>query len=144
MILLDTNVISELMRANCSPAVFAFVNSQPPGSPFTAAICEAELRYGLARLPDGARRRSLEDSLSRFLAEGLRGRILPFASSAAESYAAIRAARESAGRAITTADAMIAATARTYGVAIATRDVAGFARCGVEVFDPWNARWSRS
>ena len=144
MILLDTNVISELMRAQCSPAVLAFINSQPPTSLFTAAICEAELRYGLARLPDGARRHSLEEALSQFLTDGLRGRILAFDSSSAAYYADIRFARESAGRTITTANAMIAETARAYGVAIATRDVTGFVGYGIDVFNPWNAHWSRA
>jgi len=137
VILLDTNVISELMRASCHPAVLAFVNGRPAASLFTAAICEAELRYGLARLPLGARRRSLETALNRFLAVGLSGRVLPFDSRAASCYGEIRAAREAGGRPIITADALIAATARAYGAAIATRDASGFAESGVDLFDPW-------
>jgi len=137
VILLDTNVISELMRPSCNPTGARIVNARPPASLFTAAICEAELRYGLAKLPGGARRRSLENALSQFFAVGLSGRILPFDSRSARCYAEIRAAREAAGRPIAIADAMIAATARAYGGAIATRDASGLSECGVDIFDPW-------
>jgi len=140
VVLLDTNVISELMRPACDRSVLMFVNGRAPASLFTAAVCEAELRYGLARLPLGARRRSLEEALSQFLAAGLSGRVLPFDSRSAQYYAEIRATRDAAGRPITSADAMIAATARAYGAIIATRDAGGFAGCGVDILDPWTAQ----
>lgn len=128
------------MRPARHVSVLMFVNARAPESLFITAICEAELRYGLAKLPLGARRRSLEEALNEFLADGLSGRILPFDSRSAHCYAEIRAAREAGGRPITSADAMIAATARAYGAIIATRDARGFAGCGVDILDPWTAQ----
>lgn len=139
MILLDTNILSELMRPAPEAAVERWLADQPAASVFISAITEAELRYGLALLPSGKRRSSLTAVLQDMLAEDFSGRILPFDSSAAVDFAEIAADRRQAGRPISQADAQIAAIARSRGAALATRNVADFERCGVELLNPWNA-----
>jgi toxin FitB len=140
MILLDTNVLSELMRPVPSAAVESWMSDQPVAGIFISAITEAELRYGLALLPDGQRQRRLVAQAEAMLAEDFAGRILPFDSPAASAYARIAAARRLAGRPISQADAQIAAVAASRGASLATRNVADFVDCGVEVVDPWNKR----
>lgn len=140
MILLDTNVLSELMRPAPSAAVVGWIGRQPAASLFISAITEAELRYGLALLPDGHRQKRLVTQAEAMLAEDFAGRILPFDSPAATAYARIAAARRHAGRPISQADAQIAAIAASRGASLATRDVAGFVDCGVDVIDPWNGK----
>lgn len=137
MIVLDTNVVSELMRPAPSVAVENWVSAQPAAGMFISAVTEAELRYGLALLPDSQRQRRLLAQAEAMLAEDFAGRILPFDSAAALAYAPIAAARRLAGRPISQADAQIAAIAASRGAAIATRNVADFAECGITVVDPW-------
>jgi len=137
VIVLDTNILSELMRPVPEPAVERWVGAQPAAGVFISAITEAELRYGLALLPDGQRRRRLLAQAEAMLAEDFAGRILPFDSAAAGAYASIAAARRLAGRPISQADAQIAAIAASRGAAIATRNVADFTDCGIAVLDPW-------
>jgi predicted nucleic acid-binding protein len=137
MILLDTNVLSELMRPAPSAAVIAWIGRQSAASLFLSAITEAELRYGLALLPNGQRQRRLLDQVEAMLAEDFAGRILPFDRPAAAAYARIAAGRRLSGRPISQADAQIAAVALSRGAAVATRNVADFLECGVEVIDPW-------
>ena len=137
MIVLDTNVVSELMRPVPSVAVENWVSAQPAAGMFISAVTEAELRYGLALLPDGQRQRRLLAQAEAMLAEDFAGRILPFDSAAALAYAPIAAARPLAGRPISQANAQIAAIAASRGAAIATRNVADFAECGITVVDPW-------
>lgn len=138
MILLDTNVISELVRREPEPAVQTFLQSQPPLSIYTASICEAEIRYGLARMPAGRRRNELTRRIMELFAAAFADRILAFDSSAADIYGAIRTSRERAGHPIAVEDALIAATARAYGLAIATRNEDDFAGCGVQIINPWS------
>jgi predicted nucleic acid-binding protein len=137
VIVLDTNVVSELMRPMPSPAVETWMNAQPASGMFISAVTEAELRYGLALLLDGKRQRRLLAQAEAMLAEDFAGRILPFDSAAAKAYAPIAAARRLAGRPISQADAQIAAIAASRGAAIATRNVSDFAECGIAVLDPW-------
>ena len=139
MILLDTNVLSELMRPTPSPTVESWVNAQPAAGVFISAITEAELRYGLALLPDGQRQQRLLAQAEAMLAEDFAGRILPFDSAAATAYAPIAAARRRSGRPISQADAQIAAIAASRGAVLATRNVADFDGCGIAVLDPWTA-----
>ena len=138
MILLDTNVLSELMRPAPAAAVETWVSAQPAAGIFISAITEAELRYGLALLPDGQRRRRLLAQAQAMLAEDFAGRILPFDSAAAEAYAPIAAAHRLAGRPISQADAQIAAIAASRGAALATRNVTDFTDCGITILDPWS------
>lgn len=137
MILLDTNVISELVRPQPDPAVEAYLARQIRRSLFTAAVCIAEIRYGLARMPVGRRRDDLAKRVEAFLTGGFEPYVLPFDAACAALYGAIRAERESRGAPIEIEDAMITATALAHGAAVATRNVADFDGCGVTVINPW-------
>ena len=137
MIVLDTNVISELMRKSPDPAVEAWAAGHPVEALFFPAVGEAELRYGVAIMPMGQRRDRLAVEIEAMLREDFEGRILPFDSLAASAYADILAARRAAGRRIPMADCLIAAIARSRGMAVATRNVRDFADTGIDVIDPW-------
>ena len=137
MFVLDTNVASELMRPAPVPAVTAWVAQWDAEDLFLTAVGEAELRHGIAILPVGRRRNSLEASMTRWLNLGFAERILPFDSAAARAYAEIAAVRRSAGRPIGEADCQIAAIARSKGMAVATRNIRDFSETGVEAIDPW-------
>ena len=137
MVLLDTNVVSELMRSAPSAEVLVWVDALPPRELFVTSVTEAEVRTGIAILPDGARRRGLADAAERTLGDLFAGRVLPFDSSAARAYADIAAASRAAGRPISQSDCQIAAIARSRGLALATRNVRDFSETGVEVIDPW-------
>lgn len=137
MILLDTNVISELVRPQPEPAVEAYLAGQLRRSLFTAAVCVAEIRYGLARLPAGRRRDELTRRVEAFLAGGFGPHVLPFDAACAALYGTIRAEREGRGAPIEVEDAMIAATARAHGAVVATRNTTDFDGCGAMVVDPW-------
>ena len=137
MILLDTNVVSELIRPNPNPKVEAWLAEQYSANVFLSVISEAELRYGVAILPAGMRRDSLAAEIEGVLCEDFAGRILTFDSESARAYTVIAADRRAAGLPIHHADCQIAATARARGAKIATRNVADFHRCGVDVINPW-------
>lgn len=140
MIVLDTNVLSELLAPSPSPAVVAWLAAQPAAAVFTTAVTEAEILYGLALLPDGRRRQALETAVRPIFSEDLAGRVLAFDREAAESYAAIAARRRAIGRPISQFDAQIAAIAVSRGASIATRNVADFAETGAPVINPWEFR----
>jgi len=137
MILLDTNVVSELMRPGPSVAVLSWVAAQQASDLYLSAIGEAELRRGAAMLPAGKRRDQLMAAIDAMIAEDFAGRILPFDSAAAQAFVLVFLERRAAGRPISFADCQIAATARAQGAAIATRNTADFAGCGIAVIDPW-------
>ena len=137
MILLDTNVVSELMRPAPAGAVLAWFAAQDAADLYLSAIGEAELRRGAAMLPAGRRREQLMATIDAMIAEDLAGRILPFDSNAAQAFVLVFLERRAAGRPISFADCQIAATARAQGAAIATRNTADFAGCGIAVIHPW-------
>lgn len=139
MILLDTNVVSELMRTRPHERVQAFLSAQRLETLFLPSLVVAEIRYGLARLPEGARRAGLHDLFERFLAEGFLDRILPFDEGCAARYARARATREAAGRPAALADALIAGTALAHGATLATRNVPDFEGYGLSLVNPWDA-----
>ena len=139
MIIIDTNVVSELMRASPDPAVLAWFASHAADTLFLTAISEAELRTGAAILPAGQRRDRLMGAIDAMIDQDFAGRILPFDSPAARKYAEIAAARRAAGKPIMEADCQIAAIARACGAAIATRNVKDFEGCGANIVNPWNA-----
>lgn len=139
MIVLDTNVISELMRPTPAPAVVAWVAAQSRASLYTTSINRAEILYGVAALPAGRRRVGFEAVVQAIFSEEFAGRVLPFDSSAAEHYARITMARRTAGIRIEGFDALIASVTAAAGFRIATRDVGGFEGCGLEVINPWEA-----
>jgi len=138
MIILDTNVLSELMRPTPSPRVVAWVAKQPATELFTTSITEAEIFYGLELLAKSKRREGLLAAAEAMLAEDLAGRVLGFDSDAARAFPRIAAHRCALGRPISHADAQIAAIAQVRGAKLATRNVTDFADCGVHAVDPWN------
>jgi len=139
MILLDTNVVSELMKAAPAENVVGWVAAQPASSLYTTSTTQAEILHGIMLLPSGKRRRGIEAAAQAMFAEEFEGRILGFGSDAALPYSHIAADRRRAGRPISSFDAQIAAIARTVGAVIATRNVADFTDCGVKVVNPWEA-----
>lgn len=139
MILLDTNVVSELMKAAPSDSVTDWIAVQPASSLYTTSITQAEILHGIMLLPSGKRRRGIEAAAQAMFAEEFAGRILGFGSDAALLYAQIAADRRRAGRPISNFDAQIAAIARSAGAVIATRNVTDFLECRVEVVNPWEA-----
>lgn len=136
ILLLDTNVVSELMRPAPAPAVQAWMARAPAAAFHVASISVAEILYGIARLPDGRRKEALAEQVEAMFAVEFADRVLGFGMEAAPAYAAIRAARERAGRPIAVQDAMIAAIAHVHGATIATHD-RDFHGCGVPMVDPW-------
>ncbi len=140
MIVLDTNVLSELMRPDPHPSVRDWVAAQPRTTLYTASICEAETLYGIAALAEGRRRMALTTAAQAMFIEELAGKVLPFTRAAAAHFADIVTARNRAGRPIEGFDALIAATARAAGAGVATRDIGGFQGCGLHsLIDPWIA-----
>ena len=138
MIILDTNVLSEFMRPNPAPGVVAWVAKQPATELFTTSITEAEIFYGIELLTKGKRRDGLLAATEAMFAEDLAGRIFGFESDAARLFSKIAAHRRALGRPIRHADAQIAAIAQVRGAKLATRNVADFEDCGLDVLDPWN------
>ena len=139
MILLDTNVVSELMRPEPDPGVEAWLFHQSAANLFISVFTEAELRYGVAILPAGRRRDRIAAAVEDMLQKDFARRILPFDSEAAGIYAEIGAGRRAAGLPISHADCQIAAIARCHEAAIATGNAGHFKRCGIEVINPWHA-----
>ena len=139
MIVLDTNVVSELMRSSPNPTVEAWLDRQSAASLFLSAISEAELRYGVAVMPEGKRRDAIATEIERTLTRDFAGRILPFDSDAARAYASISADRRAAGQPGSQLDCQIAAIAHSRGAAVATRNVSDFEGCGIAVIDPWRS-----
>ena len=137
MIVLDTNVVSELMKSAPEPAVMVWINALPAATVFVSAVTQAEILYGVALVPEGKRREGLALAARTAFETYFRRRILPFDSEAAEAFAVLAASRRQAGRPISQADGQIAAIARSRGAALATRNVPDFEGCGVEVVDPW-------
>ena len=137
VLLLDTNVVSELIRRSPDLAVEAWAAGRTLEDLFFSAVGEAELRYGAAILPTGRRRETLVSDIERMLRDAFEGRVLPFDSEAARAYAEIAAMRRFAGRPVAPADCQIAAIARARGMAVATRNVRDFEDMGIEVVDPW-------
>jgi len=135
--LLDTNVLSELLRAQPSPEVLAWFAAQPPEGLFVSAVTQAEMMLGARLLPAGKRRKALESALAAMFDEDFAGRVLPFGTSAVPAYIEIVSNRRSLGRPISQFDAQIAAIARHAGAKLATRNTADFEQCGLALIDPW-------
>jgi predicted nucleic acid-binding protein len=138
MIILDTNVLSELMNPKPSSRVVTWIARQSAAELFTTSITEAEIFFGIELLTKGKRREGLLAAAEAMFAEDLRGRIFGFESDAARSFSTIAARRRALGRPISQADAQIAAIAQARGAKLATRNVADFEDCGLDVLDPWN------
>ncbi len=137
MILIDTNVISEPLRAAPEPRVVAWLDAQLLETFYLSAVTVAELRFGVARLPAGKRRDGLRERLEAEVIPAFSGRILSFDLAATQAYADLMSKARAAGLAIGLADGYIAAMARVNGMTVATRDKAPFEAAGVSVIDPW-------
>jgi predicted nucleic acid-binding protein len=136
-VLLDTNVLSELLRSTPDASVTAWVSSQPLNSLFTSTITQAEMLYGAMLLPDGRRRRHLQQALVGMFNQDFSGRILSFDSAAATIYARIASERRLAGRPISAFDAQIAAIALAGDHPLATRNLSDFEGAGLRLINPW-------
>ncbi len=137
MIVLDTNVVSELMRLGPDSMVVAWVDRQRADDVWLSAVTLAELLYGVGRLPAGRRKTELASQLDAMVADDFDHRVLAFDATAAAHYADIVVVRECAGRPISAADAQIAAICRSHAAALATRNVDDFRDTGVTIVNPW-------
>ncbi len=137
MYILDTNVLSELMRREPDSAVVNWVDAQPSTSLFTTAVTQAEIFYGVALLEDGKRKQDLTRAVDEMFLEDFHDRILPFDSICALAYSDIAARRREMGRPISQFDAQIAAVALSRKAIVATRNTADFEDCHIEVINPW-------
>ena len=139
MIILDTNVISELMAPSPAVEVERWAAARPATSLFATSVTQAEILFGVRLLPKGRRRDRVEAAAEALFAKVFAGRLLPFGSDAAVAYARIAADRRRRGSPISSLDAQIAAIARASGATLATRNVRDFTGCGIEIVDPWSA-----
>ncbi|HRY24483.1 MAG TPA: type II toxin-antitoxin system VapC family toxin [Geminicoccaceae bacterium] len=135
----DTNVLSEVMKERPDAAVVDWLRHCPAEAMLTTSISQAEILFGVRRLPEGARRARLLAAAVALFTTTLAGRILAFDEQAASIYADIRIAGERAGRPVAEQDGMIAAITRAHNVRVLTRDERGFADCGVAVVNPWKS-----
>ncbi len=134
---LDTNVVSELMRSEPDAAVLAWLNDQPADTLWLNSVVVSELLYGIARLPDGKRRAQLAQAVQAMLAEDFSGRVLPFDLEAAVVYADLVAMRERQGQPVDMADGQIAAICLAHGASLATRNTKHFDGLGLTLLNPW-------
>lgn len=135
---LDTNVVSELMRTAPEPAVLNWLDAQPSSELWLTAVVAAELMFGVARLPEGARKQQLAHNVAAMLEQDFAGQVLAYDLAAASIYAELVAQRERAGRPIAMADAQIAAICLTHGASLVTRNEKDFEGLGLVVINPWN------
>ncbi|HQT90375.1 MAG TPA: type II toxin-antitoxin system VapC family toxin [Acidiphilium sp.] len=138
MLLLDTNILSEMMRPEPDRKVVDWIVRQPSVELHTAAVCQAEVLAGLAIMPSGRRRTDLEEAARAMFTNEFGGHILPFDTDAASVYADVFAVRRKIGRPCGTVDLMLAAIARVRGARVVTRNVSDFDGLGVAVVNPWD------
>ncbi|MDS4042691.1 MAG: type II toxin-antitoxin system VapC family toxin [Candidatus Competibacter sp.] len=137
MIILDTNVISEMMKTTPSGTVLDWLNAQDAASLYVTTITLAEIGYGLRLLPDGQRRRLLAERFDRFIARAFDQRILSFDEAAARTYGDIMGHRKELGRPISVTDGQITAIAKSNGFGIATRNIKDFDDSQIALIDPF-------
>ncbi|MBV8704697.1 MAG: PIN domain-containing protein [Acetobacteraceae bacterium] len=137
MILLETHVLSALMRDPSDAAVVAWLDRQNPARIWTTTVAVFEIRFGLARLAEGRRRGALEAAFEGLLREDLAGRVAPLDRAAAEAAGLLAARRAAAGRAVDVRDTLIAGIALARRAAVATRNTRHFDDIGTGVVDPW-------
>ena len=137
MIILDTNVLSEFMRAVPNPTVMDWIARQVSSEVFVTTITQAEMYYGLALLPIGKRRSDMERAVQQMFEQDFLERILTFDSAAALEYAKLASFRRQIGKPIAQADAQIAAIALSRNAVLATRNIADFCDCQITLVNPW-------
>ena len=138
MIILDTNVISELMRANPAPAVVQWFQQERSDHLYTTAITVAEILYGIELLPEGKRRAALQAGAEIMFTKVFARRIFWFENEAAYAFPRLAATRRKRGRPMAELDAQIAAIAEVRGAALATRNIEDFEGCGISLINPWS------
>ena len=136
--MLDTNMLSEIMRPKPAQKIVDWIVRQPSDALCTAAVCQAEILSGLAIMPGGRRRAELEEAARAMFTDDFDGRILPFDTKAAAAYAEAFVARRKAGRPSGAVDLMLAAIARVHGASVVTRNLADFEGVGVAIINPWD------
>jgi len=137
MILIDTNVMSEVMKVSPSLQVLEWLNQQDTNVLYVSAITIGEIEYGLRILPNGRRRLELKERFERFISKAFVHRILAFDESAARTYGDVMGLRKELGRPMSVPDGQIAAIARSGGLSIATRNTSDFEECGVDLINPF-------
>ena len=137
VIVLDTNVISEIMRPQPNEGVLSWLNDQDSSRLYITVITLAEIGYGLKILPEGRRKQILKNQFELFIAQGFSYRLLSFNQTSAETYAEIMAQRKLKGRPMSILDGQIAAITRVQNYALATRNTKDFECCDIELFNPF-------
>jgi predicted nucleic acid-binding protein len=137
MILLDTNVISEIVKPAPSPAVISWLNDQDSATLYISTIVLAEIGYGVEALPEGKRKQTLSAGVDSFVDRAFVDRILAFDRDAAKLYGTLMAARRRAGQPLSAPDGQIAATASSHGFQLATRNIRDFTNCGLVLVNPF-------
>jgi len=139
MIVVDTNVLSDLLRSAPESAVLDWFDAQPAANLYTTSVTQAEMLYGARLLPASKRHKQLVQGLEIMFDVDFSGRVLGFDAAAAPEYADVVANRRQCGRPISQFDAQIAAIARLHGADLATRNTRDFESCGIDLIDPWQA-----
>jgi hypothetical protein len=139
MILLDTNVISEVMKSKPDPQVMAWLDSKDPDELGTCTIVLAEVLSGLDLMPDGSRQRQLREKAEYMFSALFANRIFDFDVSAARTFGTVLRIRTSIGRPVDEMDALIAAIALSNSATLATRNISDFEHCGFPLINPWEA-----
>jgi predicted nucleic acid-binding protein len=137
MILLDTNVISEIVKPAPSPVVISWLNDQDSATLYISTIGLAEIGYGVEALPDGKRKRALSAAVDSFVDRAFADRILAFDRDAAKLYGTLMADRRRAGQPLSAPDGQIAATASSHDLQLATRNIKDFTNCGLVLVSPF-------
>ncbi len=137
MILVDTNVISEIMKVSPSETVVDWLNDQKSANLYISAVTIGEIEYGLRILPSGKRQLQLRERFERFVAQAFAHRLITYDEVAAQYYGDIMGYRKEIGRPMNVPDGQIAATAKANGLAVATRNISDFEACGIDLVDPF-------
>ena len=137
MIVLDTNVLSELMKARPERSVVNWIGEHKTADLFITALTQGEILYGLEILPSGKRRTALKESARAMFKQDFARRILPFDTNAVKLFAIIVANRKKTGFPISQIDAQIAAIAVLHNATLATRNIKDFKKCGIDIINPW-------
>jgi len=137
MILIDTNIVSEVMRPSPASTVVNWLNNQDSQRLYLSVISITEIGYGLRLLPNGSRRHQLSERFDHFVEAAFGQRVLNFDQKAAHAYADIMGHRKEIGRPMSVPDGQIAAVARAHGFAVATRNAKDFEMCDLQIINPF-------